>query len=576
LKPLNPCMIKKAEGDFPLKTILLLLFLLWGEVPSIGAPLANQDKRGLRSYTIDGVLRLKDEEIDIGTAALILSQEWGAQRTTHVYRAKIDRFAEDILKILNEKHIGVDSRAIPVINEYLFGEQQFASVDNADNPEDLFLHSVLDKKRGYCLSLSVLYLSVCERLGLPVYGVVVPGHFFIRYDDGKRRYNIETTSQGGIAADDYYIKTFKPPLRDTALYMKNLTPRQTLGCFFNNLGNSYMEVGDIDKAFEVLQKAVQINPLLSEANMNLGNIYLQKQMPLQAIRQYENALAILGNDAKIMNNLGSAYMQLKEYAKAESWYRKAIGADPEYSDVRRNLAQALQMQGKLQAALSMLRAAVVLNPQDAETVVMLGLVCRELKEYPDAETYLLKGLALSPNHVQARLAIGYLYLEQQRYEPAVDAFQAAIAYNAVLPQAYLGLGEAYHQLERTDDEIWAYEQAIAQDSSMTAAYHNLGNAHFKQDNIAGAVDIYRKGLAVEPANAGLRYNLATALARMESHEQAVVEFLEVIRLEPDNAKAYNGAAISYYLLKNYELSKAYAKKAKDMGFDVQPALLELK
>ena len=67
--------------------------------------------------------------------------------------------------------------AIPVINDYLFNELSFKTIDKATDPYDLFLHSVMDRRQGYCLSLSVLYLSIGERLGLPLYGVVVPGHF---------------------------------------------------------------------------------------------------------------------------------------------------------------------------------------------------------------------------------------------------------------------------------------------------------------------------------------------------------------------------------------------------------------
>jgi tetratricopeptide (TPR) repeat protein len=540
------------------------------------AALANRDKQGLRSYTIEGVLRLKDDQIDIGTAALILSREWGAQRTTHVYRAKIDRYAEDIQKKLREKHISADHRAIAVINDYLFNEQGFAPVTSADNPEDLFLHTVLEKKRGYCLSLSVLYLAICERLGMPVYGVVVPGHFFVRYDDGKgRRYNIETTSKGAIPDDQHYIDSFNPPLRQTALYMKNLTAKQTLGCFFNNLGNSYMQVGDIEKAFQVLQNAVKINPLLSEANMNLGNIYLQKGLPDLAINQYEKALDILGDDAKILNNLGSAYMQMQNFPKAESCYRAALRVDPEYGDVRRNLAQALKAQGQLSEAVSMLRAAVVLSPQDPECAALLGLICRELKDYPEAEKYLLRALELSPGHSQARLGLGYTYLEQSRPEPAADAFQSALAYNGGLPEAYFGLAQAYYQLNRTDDEIWAYQQAITLAPSMAGAFQNLGNAFVRQNRTEEAVDAYRSGLEQDPSNIGLRFNLAAALAKLQMHPQAIAEYQEIIRLDPSDAKSYNGAAISYYHLKQYQSAKLYAEKARQLGFDVQKRLLEL-
>jgi tetratricopeptide (TPR) repeat protein len=548
--------------------------VLFFESRAESAILANQNKRGLRAYTIEGVLRLDDSEIDLGSAALILSREWGTQRTTHVYRRKIDDMAEAILNKLNEQHVSIDYRAIPVINAYLFDELGFTSVDTADNPEDLFLHVVLDKKRGYCLSLSVLYLSIAERLGLPMYGVVVPGHFFVRYDDGRRRYNIETTSKGASADDEHYLSEFKPPNRPQTLYMKNLTPKQTLGCFYNNLGNSYMAIGDTEKAFEVLLRAVQINPLLSEANMNLGNIYLQKKMSHPAIAQYEKALTILGSDAKAMNNLGSAYMQLNNYTSAESWYKSALKLDPGYTDVYRNLAAALQMQGKFDEALSQLQAAVVLNPQDAAAFALLGQICRELQQFPDSEKYLLKALSLDSSLASTRLSLGYLYLDQKNLQKALETFQEAVNYRDAAPQAYFGLAQIYHQQEQIDDEIQAYEQALSIESSMVAALQNLGNAYHRKGSDTAAIEVYQKAIRIDPKNADIHYNLGVTLAGIKEHDQAVAEFSQAIQLDADNAPAYNGLAISYYHLGNTELARTYARKAKALGYDVPEALLK--
>ncbi|GAI69689.1 unnamed protein product, partial [marine sediment metagenome] len=91
-----------------------------------------------------------------------------------------------------------------------------------------------------------------ERLGLPLYGVVVPGHFFVRYDDGQVRFNIETTSKGGSAPDEHYINKFKVPIGNISIYMKNLDKIHTLGCFCNNLGNSYDDIGNMDSALLAL------------------------------------------------------------------------------------------------------------------------------------------------------------------------------------------------------------------------------------------------------------------------------------------------------------------------------------
>ncbi|MFZ0035167.1 MAG: transglutaminase family protein, partial [Sedimentisphaerales bacterium] len=224
------------------------LFFMAAASFSKDEPLANDDKEGLYARSIEQVLRLDNEEVDLATAVLIVSEQWSDVVAGRRYLTDLDDMALEIRAKLKEKGLRADFRAIPVINEYLFDELGFQPVSDANDPSDLFLHSVMDRKRGYCLSLSVLYLSLGERLGLPLYGVVVPGHFFVRYDDGRTRFNIETTSKGGYADDEHYINKFKVPKDNDSIYMTNLNKIQTLGCFFNNLGNSYNEVGNTEQA----------------------------------------------------------------------------------------------------------------------------------------------------------------------------------------------------------------------------------------------------------------------------------------------------------------------------------------
>ena len=239
--------------------------------------LANEDLSGLYARSIEQVLRLEPEEVDLATAALIISEQWSDMVYGRKYLSQLEDMAYEILKRLEDEKLLESYRAIAVINKYLFEELGFESVSEASNPNDLFLHTVLDRRRGYCLSLSILYLSLGERLGLPLYGVVVPGHFFVRYDDGQVRFNIETTGKGGYASDEHYIEKFNVPEGDDdSIYMLNLDKIQTLGCFFNNLGNSYSDIGDTDSAQRALEMAVEINPSLAESHTNLGNIYLKK------------------------------------------------------------------------------------------------------------------------------------------------------------------------------------------------------------------------------------------------------------------------------------------------------------
>ena len=107
-----------------MKKNVFLLFLLINLLPLETArpELANAELRGLRVHTVEGVLRLKVEQIDLGTGALIISRKWGTSKTLHTYRRKIDTIAEEIQNRLNRNKIPANFRAIPEINRYLFKE----------------------------------------------------------------------------------------------------------------------------------------------------------------------------------------------------------------------------------------------------------------------------------------------------------------------------------------------------------------------------------------------------------------------------------------------------------------------
>ena len=493
--------------------IILLLVVLFPGGHAFGySQLANSGKQGLNIYSIDRILKLDEDEIDLCTATLILSRQWGTQKTLHRYRDKVDDMALEILARLKKQRIPARNyRAIGVINKYLFDELNFRSVETADDPEDLFLHSVIDKKRGYCLSLSVLYLSIGERLGMPLYGVVVPGHFFVRYDDGHNQFNIETTSKGANAPDKHYLEKFKPPASQDGLYMKNLSKAETLGCFFNNLGNSYCEVGDIDSALMELERAVRINPSLAEAHNNLGNIYLHKGRARDAISEYYKALKILDEDAKTHNNLGNAYSQNGQYNEAVKEYMIALDLEPDFIDAYRNLANTYRRQGFFTRALRELKIAAQLKPAEGETYRLMGDIYMEMDNYSAALTSYQKSLKLMPASANIHSNMGYCYLKNSKPHEAITQFRRAIGLEPSNVAAYFGLARTYNRLEQTNNEINIYHQLLSIEPMTISALQNLGNAYMKKEMYEEAIEQYLTAVEIEPENPALHYNLGCLL-----------------------------------------------------------------
>ena len=71
------------------------------------------------------------------------------------------------------------------LHEVLFEEERFAgSREEYYEPQNSYLPSVLQTRRGLPITLSLVYKLVADRLGLRTWGVGLPGHFLMGFDDG--------------------------------------------------------------------------------------------------------------------------------------------------------------------------------------------------------------------------------------------------------------------------------------------------------------------------------------------------------------------------------------------------------
>jgi tetratricopeptide (TPR) repeat protein len=522
-----------------MKRILLIFvtFVLLWQPASFARErsLANEGKRGLYVRSIDEMLRLSEDEIDLATAALIVSERWSDLVHGRRYLSMLDNMAFDIQQRLSKNWLKPNYKAIPIINRYLFHEHGFKSASEATDPDVLLLHTVLDRKRGYCLSLSILYLAIGERLGMPLYGVVVPGHFFVRYDDGYTKMNIETTNAGASYLDKHYIEKFKVPQNNNdSIYMKNLSKLQTLGCLFNNLGNAYNDLGDTESASIALEFAVQINPTLPESRSNLGNILLKKADMDGAIREYRIALQINPNDAKVHNNLGNAYIQQGWFDDAIVEYMQAIQADPNFIDAHRNLAVAYCKVERFERAVDQLQRAIEIEPEDAELFSQLGDVYNQMGKYREAILRYKKALAIKPDHAQANF----------------------------------GLGLCYKNLGLVEDEILAYRRALTYKPDLLPALLNLANVYFANKNYDAAIRYYKKATDVDPNDPWILYNLGAAYFNKSDYRQAVAAYLKAIELKSDIGEAHYRLAYGLYQLGRFDQAWKHINIAKQLGVEI--------
>ncbi|MDQ3848987.1 MAG: transglutaminase-like domain-containing protein, partial [Actinomycetota bacterium] len=106
-----------------------------------------------------------------------------------------------------------------------------------DDPENSFLDVVLSTRRGLPILLSVVYVEVARRAGVPLAGVGLPGHFVVGHFGAHPPLLLDPFDGGAalqVDADPDLVRPWGP--HETALRM------------LNNLVGSYQRRGDLGAA----------------------------------------------------------------------------------------------------------------------------------------------------------------------------------------------------------------------------------------------------------------------------------------------------------------------------------------
>jgi tetratricopeptide (TPR) repeat protein len=141
-----------------------------------------------------------------------------------------------------------------------------------------------------------------------------------------------------------------------------------------NLGNAYVNKGELDKAISEYKRALILKPHYAEAHNNLGSVYNIKNRWDEAIKEIEQALTINPHYAMAHNNLGNAYLKKGELDKAISEYKQALAIKPDYAKAYGNIGLVYYNKGMLDEAIFEYKKALVINSNLAEVHYNLSVV----------------------------------------------------------------------------------------------------------------------------------------------------------------------------------------------------------
>ena len=150
---------------------------------------------------------------------------------------------------------------IKIINGALFTKLKFrANTKNFHSPNNSFLKSVLESKKGNPISLSVVYMLVAEKLGLPVYGVNLPNLFIITYKNEEVQFYINAFNRGLIFSKkdiDNYLSNLN--LTPRSMYYEPCSNEDIIKRVLRNLIMSFDKLGEHHKSEEIKELLVEVS-----------------------------------------------------------------------------------------------------------------------------------------------------------------------------------------------------------------------------------------------------------------------------------------------------------------------------
>ncbi|MEZ4651128.1 MAG: transglutaminase-like domain-containing protein [Candidatus Eisenbacteria bacterium] len=188
---------------------------------------------------LEAIAHASDEDVDLEHGCWVIARTEYPGLPRAAISDPLDRIAADVASRLSG--VAEPKDQIQIMNHVIFTEWRFRR-DNRNyyDPDNTFLHRVLELRTGVSVSLATLYVLVAKRLGLPIYGVGMPNAVLVRYGDSETDLFLDPAAGGRLLSRRdlaQYLSSAGYYFKDG--YISNATARELLLRTLQHLMVSY-------------------------------------------------------------------------------------------------------------------------------------------------------------------------------------------------------------------------------------------------------------------------------------------------------------------------------------------------
>jgi regulator of sirC expression with transglutaminase-like and TPR domain len=261
-----------------------------------------------------------DERIELARACLLIAEDAYPGLDVEGYVNEVARLALRLRARLS-RTAGAEEKVVE-LNQFLFDELGYAgNAEEYYDPRNSYLNEVIDRRTGIPITLSVLYIELGRKIGLPLEGVSFPGHFLVR-----------VRMRGGMLVLDPFAGGEPQSVDELRARLERVIPRDVTG-----------GVPVRDLPLEQFLEPATNRQILARLLRNLKGIYRQAEMPERMLDVLNRALVVSPDSTSDLRDRGVVYEQLQAYRAALRDLTDYVAREPDAADIDEMRAKLIEL-----------------------------------------------------------------------------------------------------------------------------------------------------------------------------------------------------------------------------------------
>ena len=216
-----------------------------------------------------------EEQWNLDRAALLIAREAYPDLSVEQYLRRLDALAEATRECLPSAAGGAAPARDDVllaVREVLVEQEGFGgNEEDYHDPRNSFLNEVLDRRVGLPITLSLVYMEVSRRLGVPAQGIGLPGHFIVGWPpdrpSGETRYLDPFHGGRELTVDDcgeLFREMFGTDISFSEDLLQAVSKRALIARILRNLKLRYVGEQQFRLALDAVERILLVEPVAAE------------------------------------------------------------------------------------------------------------------------------------------------------------------------------------------------------------------------------------------------------------------------------------------------------------------------